>query len=376
MGASLMLRTMINAGDSTLLRDYLPPVYRKLLPGLFDAAIPRETRATCEDCVMCAKGAMPPGKDPLERKFFSPSTKCCTFHPSLPNFLAGAVLASVEPGMEEGRRRLRAKIERGIGVTPRGILAPRKYSVLYEQGSEFFGRSEAMLCPYYDRGNCTIWLHREAVCTTYFCKYERGVEGKELWDELKRYLGVAELKLSLFAVTRLEQRPDRLARIWDIWEHKGPVTHEEIEERDISPERRSEIWGEWAGREEEFYLECHRTIEALDRASFEGLIGVDERFQRAKLEVSIAKVISGELPARLRKNPELKAVRAGENYLCSVTRVGDAFEVNGLIFPLLEAFDGTQGYQSVLDEISREKKIMLPLEIVTKLYHLGLLVAG
>jgi hypothetical protein len=82
----------------------------------FDEAAPREEKATCSNCAMCA----PPGAPPApEVVYFRPDIKCCSFHPTLPNYLIGGVLRDERPDMAEGRRRLLAKIGARVGITPR-----------------------------------------------------------------------------------------------------------------------------------------------------------------------------------------------------------------------------------------------------------------
>src|SRR4051812_31514765 len=103
-GTALVLGSARTMTES--LRDMVPPAHRRLLPVLFDRPAIRESRATCSDCAMCSKGGSPaPGV-----LSFRPDTKCCTYEPTLPNFLVGAILADTSPEMAEGRRRIRAHI--------------------------------------------------------------------------------------------------------------------------------------------------------------------------------------------------------------------------------------------------------------------------
>src|SRR5689334_22795067 len=78
------------------LRALAPAVVRELLPDFFDQPAIEETRATCGSCAMCAKPDQPvlPGAD-----YFIEGAKCCTYEPTLPNFLAGAILADDDPAL-------------------------------------------------------------------------------------------------------------------------------------------------------------------------------------------------------------------------------------------------------------------------------------
>lgn len=324
---------------------------------------------------MCAPDdGAPPLPDAFAVRFFDPGTKCCTFHPSLPNYLVGAILASTEPDMEEGRRRVREKIARGIGVTPRGVLMPRKYAVLYDNGVGLFGRSRAMACPYYAEGQCSIWRFREAVCTTYFCKYVRGDKGKAFWEALKSYLSVSERELSLHAAAAVERDRARLVTWWESWDAKPSLAAHDVDELPPPESERRASWGEWVGREEEFYLKCHEAVSRLTPETFLRALGADEPFLRAKLEAARDRAAKRELPRRLRRNPELCVVRRGDHYVCaSQASPGNAFELSALFYPLLDQFDGSVDNAIVRRKLEVEHALVVPDELLQTLHHAGIL---
>ncbi len=94
--------------------EMLPPLYDKWIRELLGRGVPREERATCEACPMVDDSS----SSEIKLGRFSSLTKCCTYTPELPNFLAGMVLADNEPATETGRATLRARIERRIAITP------------------------------------------------------------------------------------------------------------------------------------------------------------------------------------------------------------------------------------------------------------------
>src|SRR4051812_32253399 len=133
------------------LLDALPSLYGNLLPELFAKGIPAEAKATCANCAMCQP--RDDGESPSsaveavdgQNRFFKPDTKCCTYHPRLPNYLVGALLADSSAEMAEGRRRMEEKIASGIGLTPQWLRAPAKYSLLYANQRTAFGRASSLL---------------------------------------------------------------------------------------------------------------------------------------------------------------------------------------------------------------------------------------
>ncbi len=60
-------------------------------------------------------------------KPFAPDTKCCTFNPRIPNYMTGVILSDTDPALEEGMRRIRARIGSGEGIFPNGVYPTRRY---------------------------------------------------------------------------------------------------------------------------------------------------------------------------------------------------------------------------------------------------------
>lgn len=271
----------------------LPPLHAGWMSSFLPSPIPRETKATCGDCVMC------PGKGAEPEEAFAVETKCCTFVPSIPNFLAGRALA--DPELGEGRRSLEARIAAREEVSPLGLGITDDEQTRYQtlKGAGLFGKPGAGLrCPHYvDRegGLCGIWRHRPAVCATWFCRHERGRVGRDFWQSIRRLLAKAEDSLAVWCVMQAGLSPEALLALFP-------------EERAVDLER---AWGPWRGREAEFYRACAARVAGLGwdevrrigGASVEALsVLVAERF-RALLDV--------RLPARVTTS-DYRLVAGGE----------------------------------------------------------------
>lgn len=215
--------------------DGLPPLYSRWIAQLLGTRLLSEPRATCSDCVMCRR--MEP-ETPSDSRF-QPGLKCCTYMPELPNYLVGAILLDDSLEFAAGRAQFERKALRAT-ITPLGVTPPDVYHLLYKMRT--FGKSEVLLCPYYrdERGGeCSIWKYRTARCATWFCKFERGRTGFELWQAVDHLLTAIEHSLAMRFAWRLGARPDR----------------------DASSQ---EAWGDWAGRARDFYSECFRQVQVLD----------------------------------------------------------------------------------------------------------------
>jgi hypothetical protein len=367
---------MVRMADALVtLRKKLNPLYAELFDETFDRPEVVETRATCETCAMCDHGQLAP----VAMDYFKPDAKCCTFYPSLPNYAVGAILADTSDDLAEGRRRLRAKIAARVGVTPQAIASPRMYNVVYTaaRGSGAFGRSEALLCPYFDKengGRCTVWQYREAVCSTYFCKHTAGKPGWEFWSALKGYLSLVEMKLRVFASlsvdsTVSEPPQERLA-----------LTKEDVDGLPPTDEDYAHFWGNgaWVGREEEFYIACYEKVRSLPRAEFAKNIddSPDGRAMLARVATTYDLIPANETPKSLvlYSGKLLKKRVTDDAVVVTTYNAFDAFSVEKELYEVLGLLKPEETLEQNLARLDEEHDVRLAPELLHYLFVHGVLV--
>lgn len=281
--------------------DGQPALYARLMPSFFREEIPEERKATCASCVMVKPQAA------SEQAAFNAATKCCTYHPKLPNYLVGALFAENLSEFAEGRARLRERLSRRAFVTPQWVMPSPKHDLIYKNTSTGFGRAASLRCPYYgeEGGLCTIWPYREAVCSTFFCKNVGGADGKNFWMSMKRYLSLAEIQLSRYAL--LQHFPAWVVRQGDSPKSGGggDLSLEDLDGLEGDPARHAAEWGPWVGREEELYVKCYETVQALSQEDFARLLGLDGDVHVKVLAELRRTVLKPQLAARPKLNPGL-----------------------------------------------------------------------
>ena len=104
------------------LNQKFPSLNQGLLDGILEQEIPTENFANCQDCHLC--------KTQKTTQYLS---KCCTYHPRLPNYIVGGILSDEDDSMIEGRIVLTRKLKIELGVTPYGINAPQEFTKLIKQ---------------------------------------------------------------------------------------------------------------------------------------------------------------------------------------------------------------------------------------------------
>lgn len=350
--------------------DFLPAVYHSILPEFFDRPLGEERFATCNECTMCP----PPVPDLPADAYFSPSTKCCTFHPTLPNYLVGGLLDAAAPGVE-GRRRIREKIARRAGVTPFGILPTARFQLMMNHGAPAFGRAESMVCPYLDReaGACTVWAERDSQCATWFCKHNHGEDGREFWTHLRDYLFETQRLLAAYALRELGFDADRILA--------GAVPPSQLDaraadDRPPSDGEHAAIWGSWFGREEELFLATRRIVDAVDRETYAELSGLRLDLQLSSLARRHDAIANPTLPDPLMKNPSMRIDRGADgSALLTSYRNGEPTRLTKSVYQLLDLFDGRRATEEVRAAVSALGGPRVSDSFLLALYHHRILVA-
>jgi len=246
--------------------EVLPPLYQRWIDALLPEGIPSETRSTCSSCAM-----LPKAGENADDRTFNPTTKCCTYLPDLHNFIAGNILADDAPENYTARRTLERRIAARVAVTPLSIAPPPLYSVIYSNsalvGPAVFGHSASLKCPLYieHTGQCGIWRHREAVCATFFCKYERGTFGRRFWEALSSFLGQLEYILRVWALDQIDPTTSlsNASLGAELNKPKKSIDAEGLANV-IHPAKYERLWGPFVGREVEIYRSCADLVNRLD----------------------------------------------------------------------------------------------------------------
>lgn len=346
--------------------ESLPPLYERWMATLLPGGIPRERVATCLDCAMCAKT---PEDAASGSGFFNPTTKCCTYFPAVPNFLVGRAMDVDTPGGAVLRGFVEADSTKEAIVTLRGVMASTKHSILYSSmgmGSGF-GQEEALLCPYaIDRDTpegplCGIWQHRNAVCSTYFCKHVRGGTGRHFWMSIRNLISHVELALSWWAVAELI--PELPAVL---------LQPPSCEADSIDSEMPPDAWKHWPGTKADFYRACSERVEALLWDEILVIAGIKSQIQAREMLANYARLRSADIPEKLqtaaystvRSNRARTALHAGAR--------SEQFEVPTRLVSLLGYFDG-RPVAAVIADIQEQEHVELEVGLVRKLYDFGIL---
>lgn len=317
----------------------LPALHARWVAELLPGPLPAEPHATCGACAM-----LPPDDAPAEASslHFDAETRCCTYHPSLPNFLVGRVLRDPGPHPTASSEVLLARIAGRRAVSPLGVAPADNVRARYEAAvnAGAFGRSPDLRCPHLREGEaegCAIWAHRNATCATWFCKHDRGGRGMALWSRLRELLALAEARLARWCLVALELGDEALARALPEADAPG--------RRGWAPEEGDVAWaaqwGRWRGREAEFYVACADRVDALGWAEVARVCGADaDALARLVRGARAALDDDAPLPTALRFGGGVSArVDAGEAVVHAYSHY-DPLVVPGALVDVLRRFDG------------------------------------
>ena len=352
----------------------LPPLYAAWMDQLLAGPIPHERDATCDDCAMCANEHEPDANE----IFFNPQTKCCTYVPALPNYLVGRILADESPAAAAGRATVLARMHAGAGVTPLGLAPPPNFSVLYGHSpAALFGRSLTLRCPHYLEdagGRCGIWAHRAGVCATWFCKFERGATGMNFWRSLEQLLAGIERNLAHWCLLELGLKGETLRRLLPTTSqtNRNNISAHALDGVADTHEQRA-LWGEWMGREEEFYRACAERVEALTWPDVLALGGPELQLCAQLTREAYDEINSEQLPAAL-KVGAFNVLRMGADANTISTYSGyDPIELPNKLLEVLPYFDGRPVAQA-LAAIAAERGLKIDRKLVRRLVDFRVLI--
>lgn len=342
----------------------LPPLAHRWSTALLGSPPPEESLATCAACPM--QGS--PGR-PSDGRLWFGETKCCTYRPTLHNFLVGRILR--EPAGSRGRAWVEDVIARGAGSTPLGMAPGQSTRLVHgAMDPEAIGRSRSACCPLYEpsTGTCGIWAHREATCATWYCKHERAALGQEFWWSLRDALQALEQAVARWLCVELSVGPEALRRLQD-------APRVDVEDLDgvVDPVARRARWGGWSSREREFYEECARVAEALapERVLAIGgselsALGQVLRWRHAALQAP-----QPEGPLRFARAEIIGGHRDG--VLLRTHSRYDLAEVSPALLAALASFDG-RPTSEVVPEIAERTGIVVTADLLRTLLDFRLLV--
>jgi len=352
----------------------LPPLFDRWMQECLPGPIPSESKATCQDCAMCASGSPASRQDAV---FYDPQTKCCTYMPMLWNFLVGRVLDDETPEAHIGRQSVEARIDRGIAVTPLGLERPPAYQALYSHIPEAFGRAQSMRCPHYieQGGLCGVWRARESTCATWFCKHERGALGKSFWHEMHRLLRLAEEGVARWCLLELDLEPEalRLQSPGGAGYGARPKTGPDFDGRP-DRDRQRRVWGRWAGREREFYRRAAKLADVLSWKNVREMAGAELEMQARVVGKLYGDLTSLALPKTVRTATLQFAPLSRDACLVTTYSVLDPLRLPRELVEVLPYFDAYPTAEALL-AIEEEERLSLEPELVRKLVDFAVLKA-
>ena len=342
-------------------------MYERWVGSVLGAPTPNERRATCDSCAMCPQedGTLLPTAYP-----FRPDTKCCTYEPTLANFLAGAILAGPED--DPGRRSVEARLASGR-ATPLGIEPDWRMRSQWD--GAVHGISAAHRCPHYlvDEGACSIWKHRPHACATYFCKHERGRLGFAFWSTVGRLLRLVEETLAAWCVVEAGlPAPSQELLLTARERDPGQPASTEAVAGETDPAIYAAMWGSWAGRESEFLRSCAARVEGLEWADVEEIGGPELQMAAAVVRQGRELLERTDLPERLALGNWSVLGASPAGLTVQTHSPTDPVSIDHAVVSVLHLIDG-RSTEEVLADILESRGLELAPEALRTLLDYGVL---
>jgi len=345
--------------------EQLPALYQRWVTELLPAGIPRERNASCLDCAMCTHHA---ARLDSGMGYYNRATKCCTYFPDLPNFLVGRAAANDNPGGAALRSIIEDERDVRGTATMRAVQPNAKWATVYaHHHKDGFGRDPEMLCPYAIEKDsetgplCGIWQERNSVCSTWFCKHERGITGTRFWRTVQGFFSSLEWGLSWWAIGEVLEHPEAVISV-------GQPKVNDLNRITL----KRDAWAHWPGSRMDFYRACADRVDALSALDAIAVTGMDARLFHLELVTRFDELRADGVPERLRTAPYNILSQDERRGTLQALTCTEPLQAPALLLPLLRYFDG-RPTADVLEAIREDTRIRLDSGLVRRLYDFGIL---
>lgn len=285
---------------------------------------------------MCEGGGL--GTRPMPAALMRPDLKCCTYTPNFPNYQVGALLAADGPDADVAREQILRRLEGGREVTPMGLGVPPARQGVDAAHVSQPGLYEVQRCPHlvlsdeHGGAACAVWAHRDAVCSTWWCRYERGAAGARFWWSLRYLLHGVEHALALWCCMEDGLHTDQLIlAMSQDGVPKGTGIGPEVE--------RGGFWGALAGQEAAFYRRCWERVRDLSWEEVLRISGAD--VQALAMHVRTAEQrVEAPIPERLRVGSYTVIAMQGDDAAAQTFSNFDPIGIPVELLSALHRFDG------------------------------------
>jgi hypothetical protein len=172
--------------------------------------------------------------------------------------------------------------------------------------------------------------------------------GRDFWEAAKFLLLAIEDDLSRWCTVKLELEEKALALLLTPQAGTGQrltltlpaLTLEDMDDLvDLDKQRR--IWGNWHGREQEFYRACAELVAPLNWSEVLAICGPETQARARLAHKAYRRMTSTEIPARLRMGSFTIMEANPDSYHLYLPGIGmDAFKLSARVTRLLPNFDG------------------------------------
>lgn len=295
---------------------------------------------------------------------FELKTKCCTYIPSIPNFLAGKILEKNVVVFQSYWSR--------ADVNPQGVWPHHEFVAEYNPSSHLFGRNIKWRCPYYleeEGGLCGIWEDRNGRCATWFCKHLRGRISHDFWSAVERLLTAVERSVSRWCILELEAGSQEFRNAFppELSEPRFAVwlQQQSFYTSANNDALRESIWGKWLHHEREFFCQCARLVASLQWNEVREICGREIDALEERVLESFARLNSDFFPDVLKLSDFHQTDNNPDEVRVWTVNPYDPVTISKTILRLLHRENGKRMHE-VMEHV--------PKELLVRLFDAGILI--
>jgi hypothetical protein len=221
-------------------------------------------------------------------------------------------------------------------------------------------------------GLCSIWRFRNGICSTRFCKIQRGKIGLSFWNACSDFLTTVERITAVWCASELGVSSNLVRSAkggMSEWHIPQRGSFEGDLARNATPQQ---LWRDWNDRRAEFYGKCASLARTLKPEDIEREGGIELRLQAQTLKAEFEKMMTVAIPERLAAAPISILGRSDDGVNVVGYRGTDPQLLSTPLFNVLRHFVG-QPVGEALSTIEMETGVRLSEDLLLRLTDTGVL---
>jgi hypothetical protein len=143
-------------------------------------------------------------------------------------------------------------LDQDLSFWPMGFYPNFQLKQKIEENPSLFGQDDKLVCRYFKKGACSVWIARGVVCLSYYCLHDHGHQGRLAWKKQEESLLILEAEMTQEILARMAY-PSKFIEPQLKWDALAKLTESQL------TQLYNESWQATGySSKAEFFLQCYK----------------------------------------------------------------------------------------------------------------------